>query len=70
MSLLELQGEIISIGDLAEEDAPKIIGVPHVLIRIEGQSGRTVLLTGLTRDECRACAEAFAEQISLAIGRT
>lgn len=55
--LLTLTGEVISIGDLPAEDAPRIAGVPHILLRM--QDGRDLLISGLTQDECRALVPLF-----------
>lgn len=64
-----LQGEIIAIGDLQTEDLPPL-NTPRVVIRLEGQSGRHILISGLTQDECRALASAFMEQVTVSIGLT
>ena len=64
-TLLNLSGEIVSIGDLPEQDAPRIVGVPHIMIR--RSDGSAVLISGLTQDECRACASAFMDSVSVSI---
>lgn len=58
MDILRLTGELVAIGDLtrADEVLP-LVGKPRLLLRMP--DGRTVLLAGLTQDECRACAGAF-----------
>lgn len=63
--ILVLDGEVVSIGDLPAADAPQIVGVPHVGIRLAG--GRLVLVSGLTLDECLACAKAFMSPTQLVI---
>lgn len=55
--LLTLSGEVISIGDLPADEAPPIVGVPHILLRM--QDDRTLLISGLTPDECRALVPLF-----------
>ena len=57
MELLRLTGEVVSIGDMPEDDVPKMAGVPHLLLRLA--DGRDVVLSGLTRDECKACVATF-----------
>lgn len=57
MELLRLTGEVISIGDMPAEEVPLMAGVPHLLLRLA--DGRSVVLSGLTRDECEACMPAF-----------
>ena len=57
MELLRLTGEVISIGDMPEDEVPKMAGVPHLLLQL--QDGRTVVLSGLTREECKDCIHAF-----------
>lgn len=63
-ALLTITGEIISIGDLPAEYAPEIIGVPHLMIHF---GDRKVFLSGLTREECRACVPGFLDEVSLSI---
>ena len=55
--LLTLSGEIISVGDLPADDAPRIVGVPHILLRM--QDGRDLLISGLTPDECNEMIPQF-----------
>jgi hypothetical protein len=57
MELLRLSGEVVSIGDMRPEEVPQMAGVPHLLLRLG--DGRHVVISGLTRDECRACVPAF-----------
>ena len=57
MELLRLTGEVVSIGDMPADKVPKMAGVPHLLLRLS--DGRDIVLSGLTRDECRACVPAF-----------
>ena len=57
MELLRLTGEVVSIGDMPADEVPNLEGVPHLLLRLS--DGRDVVLSGLTREECRACVPAF-----------
>lgn len=57
MELLRLTGEVVSIGDMPADEVPKLEGVPHLLLRLS--DGRDIVLSGLTREECRACVPAF-----------
>ena len=52
MELLRLTGEVVSIGDMPADEVPKLEGVPHLLLRLS--DGRDIVLSGLTREECRA----------------
>lgn len=55
--LLRLTGEVVSIGDMPADEVPPMAGVPHLLLRLD--DGRTVVLSGLTREECKACVGAL-----------
>lgn len=57
MKLLRLTGEVVSIGDMLADEVLKLEGVPHLLLRLS--DGRDIVLSGLTREECRACVPAF-----------
>ena len=59
MELLRFTGEVISIGDMPEEEVARMVFRPHLMLRLE--DGRDVVLVGLTRDECKACLPAFLE---------
>lgn len=60
---MHLTGELLTVGDLAEEDMQSALGVPAVQLRIG--DGRIVTISGLTRDEARAAAEHFGERVSI-----
>lgn len=60
--LLTLSGEVISIGDLPADEASHIVGVPHILLRM--QDDRTLLISGLTPDECRSLVPLFMAGLS------
>lgn len=64
-----LQGEIVAIGDLQLEDLPPL-HTPRVVIRLEGQPDRHILIHGLTHGECRALAAGFLEKVTVSIGLT
>lgn len=64
--LLNLTGEIAAIGNLQPEDVPAL-DTPRVLIRLDGQPLRFVLIAGLTLEECRTLAPAFMEQVTVKI---
>lgn len=67
--LLNLTGEIDAVGNLQPEDMPALDS-PRVLILLDGQPMRHVLIAGLTQEECRAVASVFMEQVRLTVGRT
>jgi hypothetical protein len=67
--LLSLTGEIDAVGNLQPEDIPAL-DTPRVLILLDGQPMRHVLIAGLTQEECRAVASVFMEQVRLTVGRT
>jgi hypothetical protein len=60
---MQILGELVTVGDMASEDAPEILGIPAVQIR--AAEGRIITITGLTRAEARAAAEHFGDQVSV-----
>lgn len=68
-TLLNLTGEIDAVGNLQPEDMPALDS-PRVLILLDGQPTRHVLIAGLTQAECRAVASMFMEQVRLTVART
>lgn len=64
-TLLALTGQIVSIGDLPADDAPHIVGLPHIMVRLD--DGRDILISGLTQDECRACVPGLWEAVSIGV---
>ena len=67
-TLLNLTGQIVSIGDLPAEEAPHIVGLPHIMVGLD--DGRIILISGLTQDECRACVPGFMEAVSIGVNAT
>ena len=65
MDLLILPGEVISIGDMPEEEAQKMADMPYLLLRLK--DGREVVLSGLTRNECKACLDSFFKEAQLTL---
>lgn len=66
--LLKLSGSIVSIGDMPEDEVPPLAGVPHILLRTD--DGQNVVISGLTRDQCKACVPAFLSAASLAVSES
>jgi hypothetical protein len=62
---LEVIGEMFAVGDMDEQDAPTIIGVPAVQIRLA--DGRIVTVTGLDRDEARTAANHFGKNVAITL---
>ena len=67
VEILKLSGEGVQIGELASEELAALAGQPAFSVRLE--DGRTVVLVGLTRDECRACAPGFLAAATITVGR-
>lgn len=65
MSRLILNGEMCTIGDMQPGEEVALVGTPRLEVRLE--DGRVILLSGLTRDECRALATLFMDRVSLAV---
>lgn len=65
---LRLRGEMITIGDMSEDDVPPMVGVPAVQVRLAG--GRVITLTGLTREECRTAVPHFLNECEVTVGAT
>lgn len=65
MKLLELNGEIVSIGDSNKDDLMHVADCARILIRHD--DGRMILISGLTRDECRSCVPGLLEKVSVSI---
>jgi hypothetical protein len=63
MSALKLIGEVVSIGDMPADEVPQIAGVPHVLLAMAG--GGTLLISGMTREECATLGRAFARIVTV-----
>jgi len=59
MELLNLSGEGVHIGDADADELAKMAGQPSFSISLT--DGRTVMIVGLTREECRQCVPAFME---------
>ena len=55
--LIELSGEVVAVGDMQLDEAAGLARMPRVMLRT--YDDRIVTVSGLTQDECRACAEAF-----------
>jgi hypothetical protein len=63
---LELCGEMVTIGDLVEEDMPaQLLGTPAIQLRTA--DGRVITITGLSREECRTAAPLFGKQMSVSL---
>jgi len=62
---MNITGELVTVGEMDEDDMPEIIGVPRIQIRTE--SGRIITVTGLTREEVRAAAPHFLDAVSLSL---
>ena len=67
MSLLNLTGEVIAMGDANAEDLAAIDGKPRLLIKLADD--QVVMVAGLTREQVRAVAPAFLEVVSLAVSQ-
>lgn len=65
---LSITGEVVSIGELTPDDAPNVVGVPHVGIKLS--DGRPVTVIGLSHDECRALAPLFMGRVAVRISRS
>lgn len=63
--LLNLRGEICTVGDLRLEDLQPMVDVPGVLLRMP--DGRIITLSGLTREECQACSAAIESAASFRV---
>jgi hypothetical protein len=57
MELLTLNGEGVQIGDIGSDDLAQMAGKPALSVSLA--DGRTVVLVGMTRDECSQCLPAF-----------
>lgn len=62
---MQLTGELVTVGDMVQEDVPQLVGVPAVQLRTA--DGRIVTITGLTRDEARAAAAHFGNNLTLTL---
>ena len=62
---MRLRGELVTVGDMVAQDVPALIGVPAVQLRTA--DGRIVTITELTRDEARAAAVHYGNQVSLSL---
>lgn len=62
---LEMIGEMFAVGDMDEQDAPQIIGVPAVQIR--RANGRIITVTGLDHDEARTAANHFGKNVVITL---
>lgn len=63
MSRLILNGEMCTIGDMQPGEEVALVGTPRLEVRLE--DGRVILLSGLTRDECRVLAPLFMDRVAL-----
>lgn len=66
--VLSITGEVVSIGDISADEAPNIVGVPHVGIKLT--SGRLVTVIGVSREECRALAPLFMDNVAVRFSRS
>ncbi|RZJ07664.1 MAG: hypothetical protein EOP39_15790 [Rubrivivax sp.] len=62
--LLNLTGELHTMGDMGEDDMPKP-ETPRIVIGLA--DGRDIMIIGLTRDEVRALAPAFMGQVTVKV---
>lgn len=63
---MKLTGYICTVGELQPGEAPEIVGVPAVQLRLT--DGRIVTITGLTRADCRVAAKLYMTDAVLSIG--
>jgi hypothetical protein len=63
---LRLDGELVFVGDLLDDELPKLANTPSV--QIQTADGRLVTITGLSREECRAVAPGLFKDVRVNIG--
>ncbi len=63
---VRLDGELVFVGDLLDDELPKLANTPSV--QIQTADGRLVTITGLSREECRAVAPGLFKDVRVNIG--
>lgn len=63
--MIKISGTLQALGDLQPDDIPAET-VPRALIVTP--DGRVVIVSGLTREECRALAGNFGDAVELSVG--
>lgn len=62
--MIQIAGTLQALGDLQPEDIPSE-AVPRALLKMPDD--RIVVISGLTRDECRALARDFGDPVVITV---